>query len=388
MMTRVSKTSSFRIPFLVVLSAAVLATGCGKKEEKGPQQTPELPVLTLQPATAAVATDYSTMLEGRVNVEIRPQVDGTLQKILVDEGASVKAGQPLFRIDDRTLREQYNTAVAAQHAAEAGSSVAKLDAEKLVPLVKNNVVSEVQLRTARANYAAAKAGAEQARAAARAAGIRLGYAEIRAPVGGYIGRIPFRLGSLVMENQSEALTTLSDVSEMYAYFSISETEFSRFKQLYAGESIEEKLRNVPPVSLVLSDGTVYAEQGKVEAVSGQFDRETGSISMRAVFPNAKGLLRTGNTGKVRMEAIYSGVILVPQEATVELQDKVFVFVVGKGNAVTKQVITVLGKSGNSYIAGSGVRTGDIIATAGIEKLQDGQVIRPAAAAPAAEGQKK
>lgn len=383
-MTMVQKTVLFRLPIAAALCLTVFFSGCGRKDDKGAQQTPALPVLTLQPSAAAVVTDYSTMIEGRVNVEIRPQVDGTLQKILVDEGAFVKAGQPLFRIDDRSLREQYNTAVASQHAAEANASVAKLDVEKLVPLVKNKVVSDVQLKTAKANHEAARANAEQARAAARAAGIKLDYTVIKAPVSGYIGRIPFRLGSLVTENQSEALTTLSDVSDIFAYFSISEAEFTRFKQQYAGESIEEKLRNVPPVSLVLADGSIYPEAGKLEAVSGQFDRSTGSISMRAVFPNRKGLLRAGNTGKVRMEALFSDVMLVPQAATVELQDKVFVFVTGKDNAVKKQVITIIGKSGNNYIIGAGVKPGDVIVTAGIEKLQDGQVIKPLTNRPAEE----
>ncbi|EAT58818.1 efflux RND transporter periplasmic adaptor subunit [Chlorobium ferrooxidans] len=377
----------FRFQIVIAFSIPLLFAGCGGRdgEKKG---TPALPVMRVTPGDAAVTTSYSSLLEGKVNVEIRPQVDGTLSRIYVDEGAWVKAGQPLFKIDDRLYREQYNSALASQHAAEASLVVAKLNEEKLVPLVKNSVVSDIQLKTARASRQAAQASVEQARAAARSAQVNVDYSTVKAPVSGYIGRIPFRMGSLVTKNQSQSLTQLSDVSEIYAYFSMSEIDFMQFRNRYPGSTIQEKLRQVAPVSLVMADGTVFGSKGAVDTISGEFDQATGSVRIRAVFPNPEGLLRSGNTGKVVLESIYHNVLLVPQAATVELQDKVFVFLLGSGNRVKKQAITVTGKSGNNYIVGSGLKAGETIVTAGTEKLPDGTVIKPLSAAPAAAAAKE
>ena len=369
----------FRIPVIVGMCIPLLFSGCGlgnggKDGEK--KAMPVLPVMTVTLGDATVSREYSSLLEGKVNVEIRPQVDGTLQNIYVDEGALVKAGQPLFTIDDRVYREQYNSALASQHAAEASLVVATLNEEKLVPLVKNNVISDIQLKTAKANRQAAKAAVEQSRATARSAFVNLDYSTIKAPVSGYIGKIPLRLGSLVSKNQSAWLTLLSDVSEIYAYFSMSERDFMRFRNQYEGATLQEKVKQVAPVSLILADGNIFPQKGIIGTISGQFDQSTGSVRIRAVFSNPGGLLRSGNTGKVVIESLYHGVLLVPQAATVELQDKVFVFLLGKGNQVNKQVIAVTGKSGNNYIVGSGLKQGDIIVTAGTEKLPDGTVIKP------------
>lgn len=376
--------SFFRIQVIIGICIPMFFYGCGpvnggKNAEK--KEQPTLPVMTINPSDATVTTGYSTLLEGKVNVEIRPQVDGTLSAIYVDEGAYVKAGQPLFKIDERVYREQYNSALAAQHTAEASLVVAKLNEEKLIPLVQNNVVSDIQLKTAKANYQAALAVVEQSKAAARSALVNLDYTTIKVPVSGYIGKIPFRLGSLVTKNQSQWLTLLSDVRELYAYFSMSEIDFMRFRTQYAGGSMQEKLRHVAPVSLVMADGNLFSEKGAISTVSGQFDQSTGSIRIRAVFPNPHGLLRSGNTGTVVMESRYHNVLQVPQAATIELQDKIFVFRLNKGNVVKKQIITVSGKSGNNYIVHSGLQQGDIIVTSGIEKLPDGTAIKPVKGTP-------
>ena len=387
MMNKKSRQFFFRLPLFIGMLVPLLFCGCGagKGGKDSVKPIPVLSVMTISSADAAVTAEYSALLEGKVNVEIRPQVDGILQTIYVDEGSLVKAGQPLFKIDDRVYREQYNSALAAQHAAEAGLVVAKLNEEKLVPLVQNKVISDIQLKTATANSQASLAAVEQARAAARAARVNLDYTVIKAPVGGYIGKIPLRLGSLVSKNQTQWLTLLSDVSEIYAYFSMSEIDFMRFRLQYSGGTLQEKLRQVSPVSLVLADGSSFADKGVLGTISGQFDQSTGSVRLRAVYPNSKGLLRSGNTGTVVMESIYHNVLLVPQASTVELQDKIFVFIVGKGNTVKKQVITVAGKSGNNYIVTSGLKQGDTIVRVGIEKLQDGAVIKPVKGASAAGG---
>lgn len=364
-----------RFRFLLGICLPLFFSGCGGKEPMQ-KMSPSLPVITLKASDATVEKTYSSLLEGKVNVEIRPQIDGTIQNIYIDEGARVKEGQPLFKIDDRVYREQYNSALAAQHAAEARLAIAKLDVDKLKPLVENKVVSEIQLKTAQAVYRADLAAVEQARALAGAAKVNLDYTVIKAPVSGYIGKIPLRLGSVVTKNQNAWLTLLSDISEIYAYFSMSENDFIRFRQQYPGGSIQEKLKQIAPVSLVLSDGSRYGQKGSISSISGQFDQSTGSVRVRAIFPNPDGLLRSGNSGKVVVESLYPNAILVPQAATVELQDKIFVFLVDKGNKARKQVITSAGTSGKNYIVSSGLKEGDTIITAGIEKLQDGTVIKP------------
>jgi membrane fusion protein, multidrug efflux system len=377
---------ALRNPFsrLVVgalLGSFLLLPGCGKKPDEQKQMTPALPVMKVQLSPASVSSDYSVRLEGLADAEIRPQVDGMLQAILVKEGDLVKKGQPLFRIDDSMYREQYNTALAAQRAAEAQAAVAKVNAEKLVPLVENKVIAPVQLTTAKAQEAAARAQASQAAASARSAAIDLGYATIKAPVAGYIGRIPFRQGNLLTRNQAAALTTLSDVKRMYAVFSLSEAGFATFKQLYPGQTLQQKIDAVPPVRLTLSDGAVYPHEGKLESISGDFDASTGSIGLRVAFPNPEGFLRSGNSGTVSLFSKYDKVIVVPQAATVELQDKVMVTLLTAGNKVAKRVITVAGRSEENYIVSDGLKAGDVIVTAGIEKLQDGMVIKPMPAAP-------
>ena len=248
--------------------------------------------------------------------------------------------------------------------------------DKLAPLVEHNVVSAVQLKTAQASLDAAKANVSQAEAMVRNADINVGYTLVTAPVDGYLGRIPFKTGSLVGRNDAQALTMLSEVADVYAYFSMSEKDFLTFKSRYKGASIEEKIRQIPPVELVLADNSVYAEKGRVETVEGQFDRAIGAIPFRVVFPNPNGLLRSGNTGKVRIPTPQTAVLVVPQEATFELQDKVLVFTVGDSGKVAAKPITVSGRSGNYYLVSGGIKAGDKLVYSGLDRLRDGMTILP------------
>ena len=187
--------------------------------------------------------------------------------------------------------------------------------------------------------------------------------------------IPFKTGSLVGMSTPEPLTVLSEIKDVYAYFSLSENDFIQFKNQYSGNSIEEKIKQLPPVELVLADGTTYPKKGKVQTVSGQFNN-TGAISFRASFQNTDGLLRSGNTGKIRVPKILSSAIAVPQEATYEMQDKTFVFLVADSNKVASSPITIAGKSGNYYLVENGVKAGDKIVYSGFDRLQDGVLIQP------------
>lgn len=339
-------------------------------------QTPSLPVVQLKQIDAATSRDYNAAIEGKVNVEIRPQVEGILDKIFVDEGAAVKKGQPLFKVNDRVYQEALSNAQANLMAAQANLDKAKIEVDRLAPLVKNNVVGEVQLKTAQSAEAAAKATVAQAEAMVSNAKINLGYTYITAPVDGYIGRIPYKVGSLVGRMETQALTVISDVSEVYAYFAFSEKDFLQFKEAYPGTTIREKLSHLPKVSLVLADNSVYQQEGTVETVDGQFDKTMGAISLRATFPNPNGELRTGATGKVRIPTTVENAVVVPQNATYELQDKVFVFVVGDSNKVASKPLLINGKSGNYYLVSGGLKGGDKIVYSGFDRLQDGAIIAP------------
>lgn len=363
---------------IITLSlVAIFLISCSGKDAGAPaQQAPTLPVMDIANQTATTETEFPVAIQGKTDVEIRAQVSGTLDKIFVDEGAYVAAGQPLFKINDNPYRQQYNNAKASLNAAEAAVINAQIEVDKLTPLVQNKVVSDYQLKTAKANLSIAKANVAQTRAIVGNAEINLGYTLIKAPVSGYIGRLPRKQGSLISPADPQSLTTLSDIKEVYAYFSLGENDFINFKSQYNGNTISDKLKNLPPVSLVLSDNTVYNQTGKVDMVDGQFDKTTGAITLRAKFPNAAGLLRSGNTGKVKISIQHANTIVIPQEATIEIQDKIYVVLLDSKNAVTRQPVVVAGKSGTDYLIKEGIKTGDRIVLKGFESLPDGATIVP------------
>jgi membrane fusion protein (multidrug efflux system) len=361
---------------LITLSLLALLIGCSEKPAAPPAPLPLAEVITVTNAPATTGHDYTASIQGKVDVEIRPQVDGFLDNVLVDEGAFVKAGQPLFKINDQPFREQLNSAAANLQAARAAITNAQLEIDKLTPLVQNNVVSDYQLKVAKAAHAIAVANASQAEAGVASAKIKLGYTLVKAPVSGYIGRLPRKRGSLVAPTDPEPLTKLSDVHEVYAYFSLGESDFITFKSNFEGKTLADKLKKLPGVSLVLADNSIYPYPGKIDMVDGQFDKTTGAITLRAVFPNSESLLRSGNTGKVRLQQRHDNVLLVPQSATVEVQDKLFVYAVGDSNKVNKQAVQVSGKSGTDYIVKAGLNPGDRIVFTGLDHLVEGAVINP------------
>lgn len=364
--------------FLYSLMVMAVLSGCASSSARSDGAPPPavLPVFKAVALPATTYREFNASLEGKVNVEIRAQVDGYLDKIFVDEGAYVKAGQPLFRINDRPYREQLSNASASLAAAQANEQKAAVEVSRITPLVDNNVVSDVQLKTAVAALQAAKANVAQAQAGVSNARISLGYTLITAPVTGYIGRIPYKIGSLVGRSETQALTMLSDVHEVYAYFSMSEVDFLQFKDKVKGATIADKVKQLPPVELVMPDNSVYPEKGRIETMEGQFDKTMGAISFRAVFPNPNGLLRSGNTGKVKLSESFPSALVVPQEATFELQDKIFVFTVGDSNKVVSKPIRVSGKNNAYYFVEKGIAPGEGIVYTGLDRLRDGAVIQP------------
>ncbi|GGC52873.1 RND transporter [Pedobacter quisquiliarum] len=364
--------------WLMSLVFSILLFACHRQEKMqlAAPVVQALPVQTIKNSSESTLLEYPALIEGAVDLEIRPQVSGALDKVFVNEGALVKQGQPLFKINEQPFLEAMNNAKATLQSAQAAAQNAKLEVEKLTPLVANNVVSEFQLKSAKAAHQAALASVEQAKAGIATAKINLGYTLIKAPVTGYVGRLPKKQGSLISAEDPIPLTRLSDAHDVHVYFSLSEDDFINFNERYAGKTVAERIRNIPGVSLMLADNTLYPSKGKLDMIDGQFDKQTGAITLRATFPNENGMLRSGNTGRVQMTMTHEDALSVPQEATMEIQDKIFIFSVGKDNKVSKQPITVLGTSGTNYLVRNGVKAGDRIVLKGIESLKDGEVIQP------------
>lgn len=367
----------YLIVSVILIAVAVYMSGCN--EAQGTQAAPppqSLPVLPINSAAATTFQEFSASIEGKTNVEIRPQVSGLLDKIYVEEGAYVTQGQPLFKINDRPYDEEANNAQANVVAAKANMEKAAIEVNRLTPLVENRVISDVQLKAAQAAYDAAKAQVSQAEAAGKNAGINLGYTLLKAPVSGYIGRIPFKVGALVGKGEAQPLTMVSDIKEVYAYFGMSESDFLKFTNQVPGKTIDEKIKALPPVELQLADKSIYPYKGKIELMEGQFDRSIGAITFRATFPNAERLLRSGITGKVRIPQANAGLLPVPQTSTYEIQDRIFVFTVGDSNKVVGKQIHIVSKTTDYYLVDKGVQAGDKIVFAGMDRLVDGAVISP------------
>lgn len=373
---KLSKNSYMKkIAYLSLIASFLLS--CTNKNETPPAApAPTLPILNVAYSDASTETQFPVAIQGKTDIEIRAQVSGTLDKIFIDEGDYVTKGQPLFKINDNTYRQQYNNAKAGLNAAEASAINAQIEIDKLLPLVQNKMVSDYQLKTAKANLSIAKANVQQTRAILGNAQINLNYTLIKAPINGYVGRLPRKQGSLISPQDPEALTKLSDIKEVYAYFSLSENDFINFKTQYTGQTISEKLEKLPPVTLVLSDNSEYSQKGNIDMVDGQFDKTTGAITLRAKFPNANGLLRSGNTGKVKINVNHESSIVIPQESTIEIQDKLYVFLLDSKNSVTRQPIIISGKSGTNYLIKEGIKKGDRIVLKGFENLPDGATIIP------------
>lgn len=341
-----------------------------------------LPIYTVDTSDAVTIKNYIGTIEGKVNVEVRPQVEGLLQDIYVDEGAYVEKGQKLFKVDASAYQEVLNNALANQNVGKAKLQNARLEIERLKPLVDNDVISEVKLKSAKSDYDVAKASLDQAAAAVRSAQINQGFTIITAPVSGYISRIPKRVGNLVSKSDKEPLTVLSDVQDVYVYFSMNESDFLYFSKLKVKEDSingiprSKNALRFPDATLILADGEEYTSKGVVDAINGQVDRTTGAISLRASFPNYTNILRNGSTGTLKISETKKAVIQIPQVATSELQDKTFVYVLDKDNVVKRQAITIGGSSKDNYIISSGLSVGDRILTTGLDKITEGSKVTP------------
>lgn len=365
----------------LLLSVSFTSCNISNGADKSDSNELRLPAIKIDTTTAYITKDYMASIEGKVNVELRPQVEGILQEIYVDEGDFVKTGQALFKIDDDAYTEVYNNALANENVEKAKLKNAKLEIDRLKPLIDNEVIAPVQLEKARSNYEVAKASLAKASAAVGSAKINLDFTVIKAPVSGYIGRIPKRIGNLVSKSDREPLTYLSDVSEVYVYFSMSENDYLYFSkaQNRTNDSIDDTTtfgNLMPDATLVLADGLEYKEKGKIDAISGQINKSTGAISLRASFPNSEDLMRSGNTGTIKIQENRQNVILIPHEITTNIQDKTFVYLLNKQQTVLLKEIKIDGTANKHYIVSEGLNRGDIVLKTGFNKLSEGMRVIP------------
>lgn len=365
--------------FLSILAASLIIASCGKNDKSaqagGAPQIKEYKTVILQPESATLNSDFPASIQGQQNIEIRPRVEGYIDKIFVDEGAVVKAGQPLFKISAPEYEQQVRTAAASIKSAQADVSSAKLAVNKVRPLVEKGIISKYDLESAQYTYESAVASLAQANASLVNAKVNLGYTTVTSPVNGVVGSIPFRLGSLVSSNTAEPLTTVSSIGNVYAYFAMNEKTLLNFTK-DAGASLNQKLKSMPAVSLLLSDGSTYDQKGNIETVNGLINTETGTVNVRARFPNPKGIIRSGSSTTVRIPKEVKDGIIIPQSATFELQDKMFAVVLGKDGKTKNANITVLeNTAGNYYVVTSGLQAGDQIVLEGVASLKEGTEIK-------------
>ncbi|WP_233898366.1 efflux RND transporter periplasmic adaptor subunit [Tenacibaculum piscium] len=355
-----------KIMLVLIVSAFSIFSSCGNKQEKNSAKKnttpPSFPVTQITPKTVTSFKEYPTAIEGIINSDVNAKMGGYIQKVLVDEGQKVRKGQVLFRLETQSLNQDAS-------AAKARVNVAQVEVEKLKPLVEKNIISAVQLETAKANLAQAKANYSSVNA-------NIGYATIKSPVNGFVGAINFREGSLINPNNSVPLTTVSDISKVYAFFNLNETAYLDFLQNATGKTLQEKLTNYAKVNLVLANNSTYSEKGTIETSTGQVNKNTGTVSLRAVFDNPNQLLTNGNSGKIQIPTIYKNAIVVPQQATYEQQGKIMIFKLDNQNKVTVSIIKIKAIVDNLYVVASGVALQDKIIVAGVGKLKNDMIITP------------
>lgn len=356
---------------LLLTATLTVLQSCGEEPQGMPPSAPvQVDFENLQPVSAQIESKYPGAIEGKVNVDIKAQITGYLENIYVKEGDYVQKGQTLFKIKGDVYNEQVRTSQAMLNAALSAEENARIELEKIKPLVAGKVVSEVQLKTAEANYASAKAQVAQARSALGSSQINADFALIKAPVSGYIGRIPNRVGNLVTPADMVPLTTLSEIDEVFVYFSLSESDFISFTKDRKTDA------GMNTVELVMADGTLYEQKGKLEIASGNIDRSTGSISLKAVFSNPDKILRSGGSGKIVLKKEMKKVLTLPMACVKDIQDKYFVYVLGSKNVVQMKPIEISGTSGNNYIVQSGLKAGEKVALNRIDVLFDGMPVVP------------
>lgn len=367
------------IPFIMLCCLPLLAACGGAKQEMPGEKYKTLTVTT---SNQTLQSTYPATLRGRQAVEIRPQVSGTITRICINEGDAVRRGQVLFIIDQVPYKAALETALANVKSAEAKLQTARLTADSKEELYKEKVVSDFDRQTARNQLLEAEAALAQAKAEETNARNDLSYTEVKSPVDGVAGMIPYRVGALVNSSIAEPLVTVSDDAEIYAYFSMAESQMLDLIQQYG--SLEEACRQLPSVGLTLSNGKAYAEQGRIDAISGTVDEGTGGVTLRAVFPNQGHLLRNGGSGVVSVPTEHKDCIIIPQSATYELQNRVFTWKVVDSKTQSAPITIYKYNDGQTYIVLSGLQAGDVIIAEGAGLMREGTAVDTTSSTPEPE----
>lgn len=386
-----------------ILGALLGMASCSKKEEKKPDGPKTVATVKVETRNVTGFSEFPATIEGRVNNEVRAKIQGYITQVLVDEGQYVSKGTPLFRLETDVLSQSasaaragigaaqsnVSAANASVKAAQAAVNAAQVEVNKLRPLVAKNIISNIQLQTAQAELSRAQAQLSQALAAKQqaSAGVsqaqanyqgvqaNVNYSIIRAPISGTVGKINLRTGSLVGPSDPTSITTVSDTSELYAYFSMNEKEYLDFLKNSYGSTVPEKLKNMPMVEFKMANGDIYPEKGKVQAVTGQIDAGTGTIQFRVSLPNPQKLLSNGNTGTVRIPKMYDNSLIVPESATYEQQGLVYVYKVEKDTA-KNTTVEIIDRIDNLVLIKSGVKKGETVVAQGVGTLKDKTAVKP------------
>lgn len=342
---------------ITLLFSVFLLISCGGKDgqkaaSEGPKpyQVIEIPV---QDVTSFKT--YPASVEGIINSEVRAKISGYITDVLVDEGQKVRKGETLFKLETQSLSQD-----AA--AAKANVNAAQVEVDKLKPLVEKNIISNVQLETAKAKL-------QQAQSGYNAINANINYGLIKSPVDGYVGSIRFRRGALVSPTNQQALTTVADISKVFAYFSMNEKDYLDFIQDTKGDYISDKIKNLPKVKLILANGRMYDEEGTIETINSQVDEATGAITFRAKFDNPARLLTNGNSAKIQIPKLFEKVMVVPKESTYERQGNTYVYKVGKDSMAISTALTIITEVDNLYLVKDGVEVGDIVVASGVDKIK-------------------
>ena len=345
----------------ILFAAAVALLGC--EEEKSAKRTREYNVMILQPTSRKLTSTYSATIRGKQDIDIRPKVQGYITDIHVKEGSIVRKGQTLFTIDQVPYQAALQTAIANVDVAQAAVDAAELTTNS----------NEFDLNMARTQLASQRANLAQAKANEVNARNNLSYTLVKSPADGVIGTLPFRVGTLVSPSDSTPMTSVSDNSEMYVYFSMTESQVLSLTREHG--TLEAALQAMPSIELQLSDGTIYKEKGRIEAISGIIDPTTGSVTVRAKFPNYRRLLLSGGSGNIILPHKAEGCIVIPQSATYEIQDKIYVYTLKSGKAVSKIIGVFNISNGREYVVENGLIAGDTIVVEGVGLLREGDNIK-------------
>ncbi|SFE60551.1 membrane fusion protein, multidrug efflux system [Chitinophaga sp. CF118] len=383
---KMSITTNTVLLLFQLSTALVVLTSCGGKPAAGGQgaagqggPTGPAPYQSAEvySGPATMFYSYPATVQGEQNVEIRPKVDGFIQNIFVDEGATVHKGEPLFELRNPQYEAAVRTAVAAVKIAEADVQTAEMDVEKVRPLVERKIISDYELKSKQYTLNSKKASLASAQADLVNAKVNVGYTYLTSPSNGVIGTIPYKVGSLVSSTSANPLTTVYNTNNIYVYFSLNEKQLLEFSRRVKGATLKEKLATMDDVSLILADGTEYPEKGRIVTASGLISTETGSVSFRANFPNKVGLIRSGSSATIKIPVQMENALLIPQNATYDMQGQKFVYTLSdKDSTVNTSVSVSANPIGNLYVVESGLKKGDKLVVEGVGNLKPGMAIKP------------